>query len=193
MQYHQHLPTLPQPAQHLPIRFLSFFFTNISGHRCMGTDWLETEWGPNEDEFLKLMLRTFSKWVRSGKEKLISRSAPLLKLVQQTNEQMTDRKAVYISFHEKSRLCILQLSRPTQRSRRICKNSVLHLFLHLRSKLLTPDNLIYIYFLSMLDFFSSCLNPFPPVLILRHSRVPVLFLIAFADKRTYAHNTIVKK
>lgn len=73
----------------------------------MGTDWIETECGPNEHEFFKLMLRTFSKWVRSGKEKLISRSAPLLKLVQQTNEQMTDRKAVYISFHEKSRLCAL--------------------------------------------------------------------------------------
>lgn len=110
VQYHHHLPTLPQPAQHLPkliylaafYHFLQIFLAQMYGH-----SWLETECGPNEHEFFKVMLQTFSKWVRSGKEKLISRSAPLLKLVQQTNEQMTDRKAVYISFHEKSRLCFL--------------------------------------------------------------------------------------
>lgn len=55
------------------------------------------------------------------------------------------------------------------------------------------DNLIYIYFLSVLVFYSLCLSLFSSVLILRHSRVPVLFLIAFTDKRTHAHNTIAKK
>lgn len=85
------------------------------------------------------------------------------------------------------------MSRPTQRSRRISKKSMLYLFCHLWSKLLKPDNLIYIYFLSVLIVFLLMPELFFCVLILRHSRVPGLFLIALTDKRTHAHNRIVKK
>lgn len=79
VQYHHHLPTLPQPAQHLPkliylaafYHFLQIFLAQMYGHR-LARNWMWAKWTwifqSNAADFLQVG----EKWQRKANQQICS-------------------------------------------------------------------------------------------------------------------------